>query len=288
MLKKTKPEGRRQGTLIIIGGHEDHSGDRIILKEVAKHVKGGKLVLATVASHEPAGYLEKYQASFADLGISVVTELYIEERDEATIEDKLADLADVNAVFFSGGDQLRITSLIGDTLIDEHIHQIFANGGVIAGTSAGASAMSETMLVRGSSASSFRIGDLSMAPGLGLLPNVIIDQHFAERGRIGRLIGAVSQNPRMLGIGIDENTAIVVRGHRFDVIGKGAVYLVDAGDVSHSNIAEASADEALSIYDLRLHVLSSGDAFDLQTRRPDKASGKGAHDAAETSASAGK
>jgi cyanophycinase len=124
------------------------------------------------------------------------------------------------------------------------------------------------MLVRGKSARSFRIGDLHIAPGLGLLPNVIIDQHFAERGRIGRLIGAVSQNPRTLGIGIDENTAIVVRGDRFKVIGAGAVYLVDGGDVTHSNIAEAAADQALSIYDLKVHVLSAGDVFDLAARRP--------------------
>ncbi|TBY08181.1 cyanophycinase [Rhizobium laguerreae] len=270
MLKRTKTGSGREGTLIIIGGHEDHDGERVILKEVAKHVRDGKLVLATVASHEPEGYLEKYQSSFGELGVSKVTELYIEERDQATSEEKLATLRDVSAVFFSGGDQLRITSLIGDTPIYEHVHEIFANGGVIAGTSAGASVMSDTMLVRGSNASSFRIGDLSMAPGLGLLPNVIIDQHFAERGRIGRLIGAVSQNPRVLGIGIDEDTAIVVRGHRFDVIGTGAVYLVDAGHVTHTNIAEASPDEALSIYDLRLHVLSAGDGFDLESRRPDR------------------
>jgi cyanophycinase len=270
MLKKTKTANGRDGTLIIIGGHEDHDRERVILKEVAKHVRDGKLVLATVASHEPEGYLEKYQRSFGELGVSKVTELYIEERDQATNEEKLAALRDVSAVFFSGGDQLRITSLIGDTPIYEHVHEIFANGGVIAGTSAGASAMSDTMLVRGSNASSFRIGDLSMAPGLGLLPNVIIDQHFAERGRIGRLIGAVSQNPRVLGIGIDEDTAIVVRGRRFEVIGTGAVYLVDAGDITHTNIAEASPDEALSIYDLKLHVLSSGDCFNLETRRPDR------------------
>ncbi|MBY3101901.1 cyanophycinase [Rhizobium laguerreae] len=270
MLKRTKTGSGREGTLIIIGGHEDHDGERVILKEVAKHVRDGKLVLATVASHEPEGYLEKYQSSFGELGVSKVTELYIEERDQATSEEKLATLRDVSAVFFSGGDQLRITSLIGDTPIYEHVHEIFANGGVIAGTSAGASVMSDTMLVRGSNASSFRIGDLSMAPGLGLLPNVIIDQHFAERGRIGRLIGAVSQNPRVLGIGIDEDTAIVVCGHRFDVIGTGAVYLVDAGHVTHTNIAEASPDEALSIYDLRLHVLSAGDGFNLESRRPDR------------------
>jgi cyanophycinase len=194
----------------------------------------------------------------------------IDERDQATMEEKLIDLREVNAVFFSGGDQLRITSLIGDTPIYQLVHEIFDKGGVIAGTSAGASAMSETMLVRGTNASSFWIGDLSMATGLGLLPNVIIDQHFAERGRIGRRIGAVSQNPRVLGIGIDEDTAIVVRGTRFEVIGAGAVYLVDAGDVTHSNIAEAAADQALSIYDLKLNVLSSGDRFGLGTRRPER------------------
>jgi cyanophycinase len=272
MAKRTKAPGGGQGTLIIIGGHEDHDGERIILKEVAKHVPDGKLVLATVASHEPEGYLEKYQSSFRDLGVGEISELYIDERDQAGIEERLAGLRDVKAVFFSGGDQLRITSLIGDTPIYDRIHDIFDSGGVIAGTSAGASAMSETMLVRGSNASSFRIGDLSMAPGLGLLPNVIIDQHFAQRGRIGRLIGAVSQNPRVLGIGIDEDTAIVVQGHRFNVIGSGAVYLVDARDVTHSNIAEGTSDAALSIYDLRLHVLSAGDGFDLEKKRPERLS----------------
>lgn len=271
MSRDTKAARRNQGILVIIGGHEDHDGDREILKEVARHVPDAKLVLATVASHEPEGYLEKYRNSFSDLGVTEVSELYVDERQQATMEEKLKDLREANAVFFSGGDQLRITSLIGDTPIYELVHDIFDRGGVIAGTSAGASAMSETMLVRGSNQSSFRIGDLSMAPGLGLLPNVIIDQHFAERGRIGRLIGAVSQNPRVLGIGIDEDTAIVVQGSQFRVIGSGAVYLVDAGAVSHSNIAEASADEALSIYDLTLHVLSSGDGFDLETRRPRRA-----------------
>ena len=256
------------GVLVIIGGHEDHDGDRVILKEVASHVRDGKLVLATIASHEPDGYLEKYQATFAELGVPDVAELYVDDRAEAGQEDKLKVLERVSAIFFSGGDQLRITSQIGDTPIYERVHEIFQSGGLIAGTSAGASVMSETMLVRGPSATSFRLGDLHMAPGLGLLPNVIIDQHFAQRGRIGRLIGAVAQNPRVLGIGIDENTAIVVQGTQFKVIGGGAVYLVDGGHVTHSNIAEAAADQALSIYDLKVHVLSSGDVFDLATRRP--------------------
>jgi cyanophycinase len=261
----------RKGTLIIIGGHEDHDGDCVILKEVAAATPNGKLVLATIASHEPEGYLQKYQASFAKLGIEDVTELYVEDRNEANQAEKLKQLDGVEAVFFSGGDQLRITSQIGDTPIDDRVHEIYESGGVIAGTSAGASAMSETMLVKGQNAASSRLGDLRMAPGLGLLPDVIIDQHFAERGRIGRLIGAVSQNPRVLGIGIDEDTAIVVRDGNFKVIGGGAVYLVDGSGVTHSNVAEGGTDAALSIYNLKLHVLSCGDAFDLRSRRPEPA-----------------
>ncbi|WMT92755.1 cyanophycinase [Pelagibacterium sp. H642] len=274
MAEPSKHRKAKPGTLIIIGGHEDHDGDCLILKEVASMISNGKLVLATIASHEPDGYLEKYQTSFARLGISDVTELYIEDRLEAGLPEKIAALEDVQAVFFSGGDQLRITSQIGDTPIEERVHQIYEAGGVVAGTSAGASAMSETMLVRASNSASYRLGDLQMAAGLGLLPGVIIDQHFAQRGRIGRLIGAVAQNPRVLGVGIDEDTAIVVRDGHFRVIGSGAVYLVDGSGVTHSNIAEGEPDTPLSIYDLRLHVLSSGDGFDLQARRPEHADGQ--------------
>jgi cyanophycinase len=266
---KGKPQDKgAQGTLVIIGGHEDHEGEQVILKEVAKHVRNGRLVLATIASHEPEGYLERYQKAFAALGVKSVEELYIEDRADAVRAEKLKTLEGVQAIFFSGGDQLRITSQIGDTPIFERVHDIYSGGGVIAGTSAGASVMSEAMLVKGSSDSSFRLGDLHMAPGLGLLPNVIIDQHFAQRGRIGRLLGAVAHNPRVLGIGIDEDTAIVVEGDQFRVIGNGAVYVIDGAGVSHSNVAEGDPDAVLSIYDLALHVLSSGDGFGLADRRP--------------------
>lgn len=258
----------RQGTLIIIGGHEDRDGEQVILKEVARHVTDGRLVLATIASHNRKGYLESYQDSFGKLGITHVTEPYINDREEAQHEDKIDALKGINAIFFSGGDQLRITSQIGGTPIYDRICEIYQNGGVIAGTSAGASAMSETMLVSGKNASSFHLNDVRMAPGLGLLPDVIIDQHFAERGRMGRLIGAVSQNPRELGIGIDEDTAIVVCGSQFRVIGSGAVYIVDAAGVTYSDVADEKADTTPSIFDIRLHVLSDGQKFDLETRRP--------------------
>jgi len=257
-----------KGTLVIIGGHEDKEGDCTILKEVASHLATSRLVVATVASHEPEGYFDSYKHAFARLGIEDVSEVYIENRAESLDPKKLAQLDDIGGIFFSGGDQLRISSQIGDTPFETRIQRLFREGGVIAGTSAGASAMGETMLIRGPSAESHRIGDLHLAPGLGLLPDVIIDQHFAERGRIGRLLGAVALNPRILGIGVDEDTAMVVHEGAFRVIGSGAVYVVDGAGVTRSNIAEAEDRRTLSIFDVRMHVLSSGDSFDLEKRQP--------------------
>src|SRR3954462_10084140 len=257
-----------QGTLVIIGGGEDKEGDRVMLREVACRLDGGKLVLATVASHEPEGYFEAYQKAFAGLVVTNLTELYVRDRAETLDPEKLRSFEGAAGVFFSGGDQLRISSQIGDTPVESRVRQIYDRGGLVAGTSAGASVMSDTMLVKGSSGESHKIGDLHMAPGLGVVRNVIIDQHFAERGRFGRLFGAVAHNPRELGIGIDEDTALVLQGNRFEVIGNGCVYVVDGAGVTHSNIAEARPDRALSMYDVRLHVLSSGDAFDIVKRRP--------------------
>jgi cyanophycinase len=256
------------GPLIIIGGHEDKEGERVILKAVAERLNGGRLVIATVASHAREGYFESYQKAFEPLGVTDLVELYVEERSES-LGPAAAILDGAAGVFFSGGDQLRISSQIGDTPVERRIRELHQAGGVIAGTSAGASVMSETMLVKGASAESYRIGELHMAPGLGLVRDVIIDQHFAERGRYGRLLGAVAHNPRLLGIGIDEDTAIVVEGRRFKVIGSGAAYVVDGENATHSNIAEARSERALSMFDVRMHVLSSGDAFDLDSRSPE-------------------
>ncbi|MFC7379262.1 cyanophycinase [Brevundimonas sp. GCM10030266] len=258
----------RPGPLLIIGGHEDKDRDRVILKAVAERLNGGRLVIATVASHEPEGYFEAYQKAFGALGVTDLVELYVEERADSGGAEALATLDGAAAVFFTGGDQLRISSQIGDTGLERRILDLHAAGGLIAGTSAGASVMSETMLVKGPSSESYRIGEVHMAPGLGLMKDVIIDQHFAERGRYGRLLGAVAHNPRLLGVGIDEDTALLVEGRAGRVIGSGAVYVVDGESATHSNIAEAKADRALSIFDVRTHVLSSGDRFDFNRRRP--------------------
>lgn len=256
------------GALVIIGGRERKDAGNVILQEVAQRLRGGRLVLATVASSEPEGYFETYRPAFEKLGVTDLVELYVENRDQAHDEAKQALMDGAAGVYFTGGDQLRITSQIGDTPLERRIYDLHRKGAVIAGTSAGASVMSDTMLVRGSGAESHRIGDLRMAAGLGLVKDVVIDQHFAERGRIGRLLGAVSQNPRTLGIGIDEDTAIVLEGDSFRVIGSGGVTVVDGHRISHSNIADAEPDRVLSLFDVTLHVLGSGDCFDIASRTP--------------------
>jgi len=271
-----------KGPLVIIGGGEDKEGERAILREVATRLDGGRLVIATVASHEPEGYFEAYERAFADLGVTDLVELYVKDRAETLDPNKLDLLDGAAGVFFSGGDQLRISSQIGDTPIEQRVREIHERGGLLAGTSAGASVMSETMLVKGTSGESYKIGDVHMAPGLGLVRNMIIDQHFAERGRFGRLFGAVAHNPRELGIGIDEDTALVFEDERFQVIGSGCVYVVDGAGVTHSNIAEAEPERALSMYDVRLHVLSAGDTFDVAKRRPAEVPDIGKSHAIET------
>ena len=266
----TRPRLRKADrALIIIGGHEDKEGDRAILREVARRVGAGPLVVATVASSVPDALWNDYEPLFRRLGVRHLRRLDVGSREEATDPRNVELLTGAAGVFFTGGDQLKITSQIGDTPVYQAIHAIHEAGGVICGTSAGASVMTETMLVGGNGEESHRIGSaLQMAPGLGLLPDVIVDQHFAERGRIGRLLGAVAQNPRILGVGIDEDTAIVVQRGRFSVLGSGAVYVVDGRHITRTNLTTDARDHTLSVYDVKLHVLSEGDAFHLARRRP--------------------
>ena len=260
-------------TLIIIGGHEEKEGDREILTEVAGRVGHGRLVVSTVASSEPDGVFEEYEKIFRELGLKHVEKLEITVRDDARREENWKRVRGAAGFFFTGGDQLKITSQIGDTLVYEELLKLYNEGGVVAGTSAGASVVTDTMLVSGEGRESHRVSDsLRMAPGLALIRGMIIDQHFAERGRLGRLLGAVAQNPRTLGIGIDEDTAIVIEdAERFRVIGSGAVYVLDARNVTYSNIIEAKSEETLSIHNLKVHVLSKGDRYDLRARVPTSA-----------------
>jgi cyanophycinase len=270
----TAPKGR----LVIIGGGEDKEGDKLILRTVAKDAVGA-LVVVTAASNKPEENWEEYERIFRDLGVDDVRHLHVDTRAEALDPARHSVLDDASVVFFTGGDQLKLASQLGDSPVFSKTREIFYQGGCVAGTSAGASIMCETMLVSGDSSQSPRVKDaLRMAPGFGLVHGFIIDQHFAERGRIGRLIGAVAQNPRIVGVGIDEDTAIVCENSHFTVLGAGGVYVVDAREVTQSNVVEDAADRTLSVFDIKLHLLNMGDAFDMEARIPESRS---TEDAAE-------
>src|SRR5499426_1732835 len=258
------------GSLIAIGGAEDREDTKIILSRVAERIGSGKLVISTLASGYADEVWEIYRSLFTSMGVKRVKHLCMDHRDESPEDPRLGILADATAVFFTGGDQLRITTRLGGTTLSERIEEIYRRGGIIGGTSAGATALGEMMLVGSPGVGISKVSDaLHMTPGLGLAKNMIIDQHFSERGRIRRLLGAVAQNPRMLGVGIDEDTAVVVESDgKFYALGSGAVYIVDGHDLSHTNISEASFSRALSVFGVKLHVLSSGDRFDVHSRQP--------------------
>ena len=259
------------GNLIIIGGAEDKKGDKDILRRVAKYIDPEKerLIIATIATQYPEQSYQNYKEVFTKLGIKNIAKLDISTRDDAFNKENIKLINTANLLFFTGGDQLRITSMIGGTPIYNAIKELCDNGGLIAGTSAGASVMSDTMIVQGEDDESPHKCTLKMSPGLGLVNNIIIDQHFAQRGRIGRLLTAIAQNPEVLGIGIDEDTAIVVSDKGVaEVIGSGAVYFIDGSSINYSNVSEQYSNEVLSMFNVKLHVLKEGNRFNLLDKEP--------------------
>jgi cyanophycinase len=261
----------QKGTLIIIGGKEDKDGNQEILQLVAERAGSGKLVVATVATDVPDELWKEYREIFRKLGVRRIEHLDIRTREEALSEEYARIVEDAEVLFFTGGDQLKITSQLGDSMIYRRTIQLLEKGGTVAGTSAGASVMSTTMLVAGPGEQSPNIEDaIRMAPGLGFFPDAVVDQHFAERGRIGRLVSAISQNPRQLGVGIDEDTAIIVHGlDYFEVVGRGAAYVLDASQMTYTNLVEGNDRETtLSSFNIKLHLLGRGFRFDLKNRLP--------------------
>lgn len=262
-------EERVKGNLIIIGGAEDKTGNKTILRHVADIVgQQGSLVILTTATEKPEEVGNNYRMVFESLGINNIQVLNIDTRDEANDDDNVDLIKNCNGVFFTGGDQLRITSIIGGTKANNALKEVFSKGVVIAGTSAGASVMSNTMIVEGDNNEPARKCTLKMAPGLGLLEEAIIDQHFDQRGRMGRLLCGVAENPYMLGIGIDEDTAIrVYPDAHFEVIGSNAVTVVDGKSIKSSNVSELKPNELLAITNVTIHVLPYGYGFDMVERK---------------------
>lgn len=257
-----------EGRLLIIGGAEDKEGECRILKRFVQETGGSDshLVVLTAATEYPGKVGMQYRDLFRRLGAADVEVLDVSDRTHANREDLAMDLERATGVFFTGGDQLRITGLLGGTLLGRTLHKIYERGVVIAGTSAGASVMSDTMIV-GGAAGTPRKNSLSMAPGLGLLRSVVVDQHFAQRGRIGRLLTAVAQNPYVLGVGIDEDTSILVHadGH-FIVVGSQTVTVVDASSSEATNVSDTDSSQALILTPITIHVLPEGYGFNLRRR----------------------
>jgi len=266
MVKDKKVKKVRKGTLIVIGGKEDKQGEKKILKEIANQVKRSKLILASIASQLPDEVWVEYRKLFNDLGVKNIEHLTIETHQDALSKEKVAVLDKAKCVFFTGGDQVKITSKIGGTPIMNKITDIYKKGGIIAGTSAGAAIMGKIMLVGGENGESHKVGNWMMAPGLGFIDNIIVDQHFAQRGRIGRLLGAVALNPGVIGVGIDEDTSIIIKDSSFKVLGTNAVYVIDGRYVTTTNVSEAAAENTMSMHDIRLHILAEGQGFNLNSR----------------------
>ena len=257
------------GILIIIGGAEDKDGECGILKEFVSLAGAGtaRITVITTATERPKEAGVQYKAVFTRLGAAETNILDINSRDDADVLNYSRMVSESTGIFFTGGDQLRITSILGGTGIYNALHDAYKSGSVIAGTSAGASAMSRTMIVEGNDNDPARKCTLKMAPGLGLLEAVLIDQHFHQRGRIGRLLCGVAENPSILGIGIDEDTAVKVfpDGH-FEVIGSNSVTVADGRHIKSSNVSELKPDENLAIAHVIIHVLPAGYGFDLKKR----------------------
>ncbi len=260
-----------QGRLFIIGGAEDREGDCKILRQVVALMqeRGDGLVVITAASRGGARMGREYRSIFRRLGARRVGILHVNRREEANATAVVGELEGAGGIFFSGGDQLRLTSLLGGTRVEREVRRAYERGALIAGTSAGASAMSDTMIVEGPDDDPPRRCTLKMAPGFRLLKEVVVDQHFAQRGRLGRLLGVVAQNPYTIGVGIDEDTAVEVspRG-RFRVLGSYTATVIDGRGIGVTNVSEANPDAPLALTQVKMHILPAGYGFDMKRRLP--------------------
>jgi len=256
------------GHVIVIGGAEDKVRERVILNRFVALAGGPDariVVLSTASSLGPAaGTL--YRRVFGDLGVSEVRPIHAVTRAQANDDSMAHELRDATGIFMTGGNQLRLASTIGGTAIARAVLERHRQGAVVAGTSAGASAMSTHMVAFGASGASPKQRMAQMAAGLGVLPGVIVDQHFQQRNRLGRLLSIIAQNPSLLGLGVDEDTAGVVGPDQvLEVIGRRSVTIID-GSGSDTDAWEVPAHRPIMISNVVLHSLPGGYRFDMRRR----------------------
>lgn len=276
-----------KGKLISIGGAEDKGTDleqgfmqrnRLnffelgILKRIVDEVGGTdkRIEVITTASSIPEEVGENYVGAFGKIGCVNIGIMPIRNRQDAAQQEYIDRIKNCDGVMFSGGDQLRLTSIFGGTEIYQILHDRLNNESefVIAGTSAGAMAMSNTMIYQGKSDLAHLKGEVKITTGLAFVANVIIDSHFDKRGRFNRLAQAVASNPQCTGIGLGEDTGVVItKGNQLEVVGSGAVVIVDGKDIQHSNITDISEGSPISIEGLKVNILVKGNGYLLKERR---------------------
>jgi cyanophycinase len=258
-----------RGFIIPIGGGEDKIKEMQIHRkflEISGGAEADIVVIPTASRLESTG--PDYNEIFRDLGAGRVEFLPIEHREDCEKLAYVEMLKRATGIFMTGGNQLRLSTILGGTLVAQTIRRRNAAGIPVAGTSAGASIMSEHMISGGESNAAPSGGGVSLAPGLGLTNAVIIDQHFTQRNRLGRLLTATSHNPFLIGLGIDEDTAAFIGpDDMLEVVGSGTVTVVDAGNLSYSSMWQVGRGDALSLLGLRVDVMSEGCTYDLTKRQ---------------------
>ena len=258
-----------RGFIIPIGGGEDRVKDMQIHRkfiELSGDAKADIVIIPTASQLEQTG--PDYRRIFSDLGAGKVQVLSITQRADCD-NPKFAEMLDhATGIFITGGNQLRLSTILGGTLVAQKIRRQNAAGVPVAGTSAGASIMSEHMIAGGPSNSAPAEGAISLAPGLGLTNAVIIDQHFTQRNRLGRLLTASSYNPFLIGLGIDEDTAAFIGPDNvLEVVGSGTITVVDASNLTHSSMWDAGQGEAITLLGLAIDVMGEGCRYDLTSRQ---------------------
>jgi cyanophycinase len=262
-------EGLTAGPVMVIGGAEDKLGERVILGRFVDLAGGREAHVAVISTASSLGdaATDLYRHIFSRLGVARVTGLRPETRDEANDPATASALKEATGIFMTGGNQLRLSSVIGGTRLGGAMLEAHGRGVVVAGTSAGASAVATHMMAFGSSGATPKHRMAHVSVGLGLLVNVVVDQHFEQRTRLGRLLAVVAQSPSLIGLGLDEDTAAIVDAHDvLEVIGRGSVTIVDGADVI-TDAYQASGHKPMMVSNARLHSLPSGYRFDLQARR---------------------
>jgi cyanophycinase len=262
------PEGETRGWIVPIGGAENKENDRRILGRFVA-VSGGKeadiVVIPTASRLHETG--PRYETLFRELGAARVTVMDFDTRRDCQESNRLQRLEEASGIFFTGGNQLRLTTLLGGTPVAKLIRQRNAAGVTVGGTSAGASILSEHMIAFGDEGSSVISGSVRLAPGLGLTNRFVIDQHFRQRDRLGRLITALAYNPFAIGIGLDEDTAVFIGpDETLEVEGSGGVTVVDASEVSFSSMDRVTEGQPVCMLGLKIHILVAGATFNLHTR----------------------